>query len=102
MAEKQTRRRGDDPAVKARNKLEEAQKLRIDKWHALLRVFGSGGLGSIAAWRLLTYDAAVLAAAERGAEVIPWYAWIALAVLAFGVATWDQLLKVTRRGGWAP
>ena len=52
------------------------------------RLVGSYVLGGISAWKLLTYDAAA---------PVPWYVWVGMASIAFGLASFDQVLKVLKR-----
>lgn len=66
----------------------------LEKWSAIQRLAGSSILGTVAAWKLLMYDAA-----HDDVEGLPWIliVWIVIALLAFGLASWDQLLKAVRR-----
>ena len=66
---------------------QEARKIQSRR--ALQRLVGSYVLGGIAAWRLVTYP-------EGGSDWIL-AMWVGLALLAFGLASFDQVAKVFNR-----
>ena len=84
--------RNDDPQADAHHRLGRLQAQKVEKWRAMQRLGGSYVLGAVAAWKLLTYEPQT----DGG---IPWLllVWIGLALLAFGLASWDQLSKAVRR-----
>ncbi len=81
--------RSNDPDVDIRHQIERHESRRIDLRRATQRLVGSYVLGAISAWRLLRYDAA---------DAVPWYVWVGMALVAFGLASFDQVLKVIKRG----
>ena len=84
--------RNNDPNVDTQHRLERIANRKVEKGRAMQRLVGSYVLGAVAAWKLLTYDA-------PSDDGIPWIllAWIGLALLAFGLASWDQVVKAIRR-----
>ena len=87
-------RSDDTEADAAKFRLDRLKLKGLDKWNAIQRLAGSSILGTVAAWKLLMYDAA-----HDDAEGLPWIliVWIVIALLAFGLASWDQLSKAVRR-----
>ena len=66
------------------------------KWRAIQRLIGSSILGTVAAWKILTYEPVPHLDGEP--HQVHWLliAWIGLAVLSFGIASWDQIMKAVR------
>lgn len=89
--------RQDSPETDAQHRRERLQARGIEKWRAIQRLAGSSILGTVAAWKLLTYEPVVHADGE--AHGVPWILllWIGLALLAFGLASWDQIAKAIKR-----
>lgn len=89
--------RNNDPETDAQHRLERLQTRHLDKWHAIQRLAGSSVLGTVAVWKLLTYEPAPRVDGEPLG--VPWLllVWIGIAALAFGLASWDQLCKALRR-----
>ena len=88
--------RANDPDVDMAHQVSRQESRKIESRRALQRLIGSSVLGGIAAWKVLTY--------EVGHEIgephrTHWLlvVWIGLALLSFGLASWDQLAKVIRR-----
>ena len=89
--------RQSNPELDAQHKLGRIQSRKVESRRALQRLVGSYILGGVAAWQLLQWEPHPhVPGDEHG---IPWLlvAWIGLAVLSFGLASWDQLAKVIRR-----
>ena len=63
---------------------------------ALQRLTGSYLLGAIAAWKVLTYEVGHLVGEPHRTHWLL-VVWIGLALLSFGLASWEQLAKVIRR-----
>ncbi len=88
--------RTNDPDTDMAHQVSRQEARKIESRRALQRLIGSSVLGGIAAWKVLTY--------EVGHEIgephrTHWLlvVWIGLALLSFGLASWDQLAKVVRR-----
>ncbi len=86
--------RADDPQADAQHRLGRIQSRKVEKWRAVQRLIGSSVLGGIAAWRLFVYEPPTKVDAG-----FPWIlgVWLGLAFLAFGLASWDQILKALKR-----
>ena len=84
-----TDRRQNDPQLDARHKLSRTQAAKVEKWRAIQRLVGSYVLGAIAAWKILAYP-------DGGSDWILGM-WVGLALLAFGLASFDQIVKVVKR-----
>lgn len=84
--------RNNDPETDTQHELGRQQTRKVKKWRAQQRLVGSSILGGIAAWKLLTYE-------PVNADGIPWIlgVWIVLALIAFGLASFDQVLKAVKR-----
>ena len=89
--------RTNSPETDAQHRLERLQRRKMEKWRAIQRLCGSSILGVVAAWKLLTYEPAVHADGET--HGVPWelILWIGVALLAFGLASWDQISKAVKR-----
>lgn len=81
--------------------IEERKRLAKEKtWRARQRLIGSTLVGAFAFGKMLTVpavvppDTGVLGFGVSGPEVF----WTAVLLLAFGVASFDQILKATGRG----
>ena len=59
--------------------VERREKAREKKLRAQQRLIGSYAMGGVALWKMMTAE-----------EVL---VWIGVALLAFGLANWDQILK---------
>ncbi|KKL65892.1 hypothetical protein LCGC14_2150460 [marine sediment metagenome] len=81
--------RTDDVQVDAEHRLGRLQSRKVEKWRATQRLAGSYILGGVAAWKLLTYP-------DGGSDWILGM-WVAVALLAFGLASFDQVLKALKR-----
>ena len=88
MRERREATRSADDELDLRHQVSRQEARKIESRRALQRLTGSYVLGGIAAWKLLTYDAAA---------GVPWYVWVGLASIAFGLASFDQVLKVIKR-----
>lgn len=64
--------------------MERIAREREEMANARKRLIGSYGLGTVALWRMSTVDEPAM--------------WILLAVLAFGLANVDQILKAMGKG----
>lgn len=84
--------RTNDPKTDAQHELGRIQSRKVAKWRARQRLVGSYVLGSIAAWKILTYE-------PQAGGGIPWLlvVWVGLALLSFGLASWDQVLQAIKR-----
>lgn len=73
------------------------QTRKVEKWRAIQRIVGSSILGVGATYKLFTYEPIVHADGEP--HGVPWIlgVWIGLALIAFGLASWDQILKAIKR-----
>ncbi len=67
---------------------QEARK--VEGRRALKRLAGSYVLGGIAAWKLLTFPT------DSGHDLIL-AMWVGVALLAFGLASFDQVAKIFKR-----
>ena len=87
--------RANDPDVDMAHQVSRQEARKIESRRALQRLIGSSVLGGIAAWKVLTYEVAHI----DGEHQTHWLlvVWIGLALLSFGLASWDQLAKVIRR-----
>lgn len=85
--------RTDNAETDTQHRLGRQQTRKVEKWRAIQRLVGSWILGIVAVWKILMHEAAV----EAGG--VPWILlmWIGLALLAFGLASWDQILKAVKR-----
>ncbi len=88
--------RSEDDELDLQHSVSRQESRKVASRRALQRLIGSSVLGAIAAWKVLTY--------EVGHDVgephrTHWLlvVWIGLALLSFGLASWDQLAKVIRR-----
>ena len=81
--------RTNDPRVDLRYQVSRQEARQIAGRRARQRFVGSWVLGGIAAWKLLTYPAG-------GSDWIL-AMWVVLALLAFGLASFDQVAKVFKR-----
>ena len=81
--------RTDDPDLDMKHQVSRQEARKIESRRARQRFIGSYVLGGIAAWKLLTYP-------EGGSDWIL-AMWVGLALLAFGLASFDQVLKVIKR-----
>ncbi len=77
--------RANDPEIDIQHQVARQEERRIVARRATQRLIGSYFLGGVATWKLLTY--------EVGAPV-PWYVWVGMAVVSFGLASFDQVVKV--------
>ena len=77
------------PENQARARLAEQGLEFAHAFGALQRLAGSYILGGIAAWKLLTYP-------DGGSQWIL-AMWVGLALLAFGLASFDQVAKIFKR-----
>ncbi len=96
MTGRRTTARSSDDELDLRHSVSRQESRKIESRRALQRLVGSSILGAIAAWKVLTY--------EVGHEIgephrTHWLlvVWIGLALLSFGLASWDQLAKIVRR-----
>lgn len=89
--------RANDPDVDLSHQVARQETRKVESRRALQRLVGSSVLGSIAAWRLFNYEE--LPHVEGETHGIPWLlvVWVALALLAFGLANFDQVAKVFKR-----
>lgn len=89
--------RAKDEAVDLVHQVSRQEARKVESRRALQRLVGSYVLGAIAAWKLLTYEE--LPHVEGETHGIPWLLvmWIVLALLSFGLASWDQVAKVFKR-----
>ncbi len=87
--------RAEDDELDLRHSVSRQEARKIASRRALQRLIGSSVLGAIAAWKVLTYEVAHV----DGEHQTHWLlvVWIGLALLSFGLASWDQLAKVIRR-----
>ena len=79
----------NDPDVDLSHQVSRQESRKIDSRRAMQRLVGSYVLGGIAAWNLLTYP-------PDGSEWIL-AMWVGVALLAFGLASFDQVAKVFKR-----
>ncbi len=89
--------RSDSPDLDLQHQVSRQESKQIESRRALQRLVGSYVLGAVAAWKLLAYEE--VPHVEGETHGIPWLlvAWIGLAVLSFGLASWDQITKVIKR-----
>ena len=87
--------RTDSPDLDLQHQVSRQQARKIESRRALQRLIGSSVLGAIAAWKVLTYEIGHV----DGEHQTHWLlvVWIGLALLSFGLASWDQLAKIVRR-----
>ena len=78
-----------DEELDLRHQCSRQEARKVDSRRALKRLTGSYVLGAIAAWKLLTYPA------DGGDLVLAM--WVGLALLAFGLASFDQVAKIFKR-----
>ena len=81
--------RNNDPQADAQHTLGRVQSRKIESRRAIQRLAGSYVLGGVAAWKLLTYP-------DGGSDWIL-AMWVGIALLSFGLASWDQVTKVFKR-----
>ena len=81
--------RTNDPDVDLSHQVSRQEARGIERYRALQRLAGSYILGGIAAWKLLTYP-------DDGPQWIL-AMWVGLALLAFGLANFDQVAKIFKR-----
>ena len=84
--------RTDDPGVDLSHQVARQESRKIEGRRALQRLVGSYALGAVAALKLLTYEAA-------GGGGFEWMfaIWVGVALLAFGLASFDQIAKTFKR-----
>lgn len=72
----------------------EAAARKIERRRAQQRLVGSYALGALALWKLIT-----LPERTPEAEGVPWLlvVWLGVALLAFGLASFDQIAKAIGR-----
>ncbi len=80
--------RTEDDELDLRHSVSRQEARKIEGRRATQRLVGSYVLGGISAWKLLRYDAAA---------PVPWYVWVGMALVAFGLASFDQVVKVLKR-----
>ena len=78
-----------DEELDLRHQVSRQEARKVDSRRALKRLTGSYVLGAIAAWKLLTYPP------DGGDLVLAM--WVGLALLAFGLASFDQVAKIFKR-----
>lgn len=88
--------RANDPDVDMAHQVSRQEARKIESRRALQRLIGSSILGAIAAWKVLTYETAHEVGEPHRTHWLL-VVWIGLALLSFGLASWDQLAKVVRR-----
>ena len=88
--------RSHDPDLDLHHQVSRQQARKIENRRALQRLVGSSVLGAIAAWKVLTYEVGHLVGEPHRTHWLL-VVWIGLALLSFGLASWDQLAKVIRR-----
>ena len=88
--------RTENRDVDLQHQVSRQQARKIESRRALQRLVGFSVLGAIAAWKVLTYEVGH-AVGEPHQTHWPLVVWIGLALLSFGLASWDQLAKVIRR-----
>ena len=81
--------RTNDPQVDLSHQVSRHEARKIEGRRAMQRLAGSYVLGAVAAWKLLTYPAG-------GSEWIL-AMWVGVALLAFGLASFDQVSKIFKR-----
>lgn len=81
--------RTNDPDVDLSHQVLRQESRKIEGRRAMQRLAGSYVLGAVAAWKLLTY-------APDGSEWIL-AMWVGVALLAFGLASFDQVAKIFKR-----
>ena len=88
--------RSSDEELDLRHSVSRHEVRKIESRRALQRLIGSSILGAIAAWKILTYE---VEHAVGEPHETHWLlvVWIGLALLSFGLASWEQLVKVVRR-----
>ncbi len=84
--------RTDDPNVDLSHQVARQESRKIESRRAMQRLAGSSILGVVAAWKLLTYEPA-------GGGGFEWLfaIWVGVALLAFGLASFDQIAKTLKR-----
>ena len=84
--------RTDDPGVDLSHQVLRQEARKIEGRRAMQRLVGSYVLGAVAALKLLTYEPA-------GGGGFEWLfaMWVVVALLAFGLASFDQVAKVLKR-----
>lgn len=89
--------RANDPDVDLSHQVSRQEARKIESRRALQRLVGSYVLGAAAVWKLLNYEE--LPHVDGETHGIPWLLvmWVVLALLAFGLASWDQVAKVFKR-----
>lgn len=81
--------RTNDPDVDFAHQVSRQEARSIEARRAMQRLAGSYVLGGIAAWKLLTYP-------DSGSYWIL-AMWVGLAMIAFGLASFDQVAKILKR-----
>ena len=88
--------RTDDSGLDLRHQVSRQESRKIESRRALQRLIGSSILGAIAAFKVLTYEVEHAVGEPHRTHWLL-VVWIGLALLSFGLASWDQLAKVIRR-----
>ncbi len=81
--------RTEHPDVDLSHQVSRQEIRKIESRRAMQRLAGSYVLGGVAAWKLLTYP-------PDGSDWILGM-WVGLALLAFGLASFDQVTKIFKR-----
>ncbi len=96
MMRRDTIRTTEEDVLDLRHQVLRQETRKFESRRALQRLMGSYLLGAIAAWKILTYEA-VHAVGEPHRTHWLLIAWIGLALLSFGLASFDQVLKAFKR-----
>ena len=81
--------RTNDPDIDLSHQVLRQESQKIETRRAIRRLVGSWVLGAVAAWKLLTYP-------PDGSDWIL-AMWVGVALLAFGLASFDQVVKILKR-----
>ena len=81
--------RTNDPDIDLSHQVLRQESQKIETRRAIRRLVGSWVLGAVAAWKLLTYP-------PDGSDWIL-AMWVGVALLAFGLASFDQVVKIFKR-----
>ncbi len=86
-----------DPELDVQHQVARQEERRVVARRAMQRLVGSYVLGTIAGWRLLTYEE--LPHVEGETHGVPWLLvmWVGLALVSFGLAQFDQIVRVFKR-----
>ena len=84
--------RNNDPQEDTHHELERKQIAFVEMRRAMQRLVGSYALGGLSVWKLFKWE-------PPEGDGFPWLlvVWIALALLSFGLASWDQIVKAAKR-----